>query len=157
MNTLGPAFLGGIFGAVLMDITESLAARIGLTNGVHVALEPATAERLQQTVERLKARLAGRTAPPEAGERAALMQRMQSNAAPQAEPGDRIKVIRAGVGHTVRMIPVADVVCFEATAKYVNARRNRALQPGRARPAAALDGEPRLRASLPPDVAGRPR
>ena len=33
-------------------------------------------------------------------------------------PGE--KVIRAGVGNTVRMIPVADVVCFEATEKYVN-------------------------------------
>jgi DNA-binding LytR/AlgR family response regulator len=30
-----------------------------------------------------------------------------------------IKVIRAGVGNTVRMIPVADVICFEATDKYV--------------------------------------
>ena len=33
---------------------------------------------------------------------------------------ERIKVIRAGVGNTVRMIPVTDVVCFEATEKYVN-------------------------------------
>ena len=68
----------------------------------------------------LKTRLAGRTASPPVGDRAALMRRMQSLAAPQAEPGERIKVIRAGVGNTVRMIPVADVVCFEATEKYVN-------------------------------------
>jgi DNA-binding LytR/AlgR family response regulator len=47
--------------------------------------------------------------------------------APQPAPGsapageaERIKVIRAGVGNTVRMIPVADVVCFEAVEKYVN-------------------------------------
>jgi len=90
---------------------------------VDYLLKPATAERLQQTVERLKTRLAGRSAPPVAGERAALMQRVQSIALPSgqpAEPGERIKVIRAGVGNTVRMIPVADVVCFEATEKYVN-------------------------------------
>ena len=87
---------------------------------VDYLLKPATAERLQQTVERLKARLAGRGAPPVAGERAALIQRMQSIAAPPVEPDERIKVIRAGVGNTVRMIPVADVVCFEATEKYVN-------------------------------------
>lgn len=88
---------------------------------VDYLLKPATAERLQQTVARLKARLAARTAPPEAGERAALMQRVQSIAsAPAADAGERIKVIRAGVGNTVRMIPVADVVCFEATEKYVN-------------------------------------
>lgn len=87
---------------------------------VDYLLKPATAERLQQTVARLKARLAARTAQPDAGERAALMQRVQSIASPSSEPGERIKVIRAGVGNTVRMIPVADVVCFEATEKYVN-------------------------------------
>ncbi len=87
---------------------------------VDCLLKPATAVRLQQTVERLKARSAGRTASPDVGHRAALMQRMQSLAAPQTEPSERIKLIRAGVGNTVRMIPVADVVCFEATEKYVN-------------------------------------
>ncbi len=87
---------------------------------VDYLLKPATAERLQQTVERLKARLTGRTAPPDAGGRAALMQRVQSIAAAPAEAGERIKVIRAGVGNVVRMIPVAEVVCFEATEKYVN-------------------------------------
>lgn len=38
MNTFALAFLGGIVGAILMDITESLAARVGLTSGVNVAL-----------------------------------------------------------------------------------------------------------------------
>jgi DNA-binding LytR/AlgR family response regulator len=90
---------------------------------VDYLLKPATAERLQQSVARLKARLADRAASPDAGNMAALMQRMQSLAAPdiaQTESRERIKVIRAGVGNTVRMIPVADVVCFEATEKYVN-------------------------------------
>ncbi len=87
---------------------------------VDYLLKPATADRLQQTVARLKARLAERTAPSDAGERAALMQRVQSIAQSPPDGGERIKVIRAGVGNTVRMIPVADVVCFEATEKYVN-------------------------------------
>lgn len=38
MNTYVLAFLGGIVGAVLMDITETHAARIGITSGVNVAL-----------------------------------------------------------------------------------------------------------------------
>lgn len=38
MNTFVLAYLGGIVGAVLMDITEALAARVGLTSGVNVAL-----------------------------------------------------------------------------------------------------------------------
>ena len=91
---------------------------------VDYLLKPATAERLQQSVDRLKSRLAQRASSPQAGDMAALMQRMQAIAKPEGAPdtvaGERIKVIRAGVGNTVRMIPVADVVCFEATEKYVN-------------------------------------
>jgi DNA-binding LytR/AlgR family response regulator len=91
---------------------------------VDYLLKPATAERLQLSVDRLKSRLAQRAASPQAGDMAALMQRMQAIAKPEGttdtDAGERIKVIRAGVGNTVRMIPVADVVCFEATEKYVN-------------------------------------
>ena len=87
---------------------------------VDYLLKPATADRLQQSVARLKVRLSERAASPRAGDMAALMQRMQSIAAPEAASRERIKVIRAGVGNTVRMIPVTDVVCFEATEKYVN-------------------------------------
>jgi DNA-binding LytR/AlgR family response regulator len=109
---------------VFVTAYDSFAVPAFERAAVDYLLKPATAERLQQTVERLKARLAGRAAAsPDAGGRAALMQQMQwmqSIVAPQTEPSERIKVIRAGVGNTVRMIPVADVVCFEATEKYVN-------------------------------------
>ena len=104
---------------VFITAYDSFAVTAFERAAVDYLLKPATAERLQQTVARLKARLSER-ALPEAGDRAALMQRMQSIAAPQDAPGERIKVIRAGVGNTVRMIPVAEVVCFEATEKYVN-------------------------------------
>lgn len=105
---------------VFITAYDSFAVSAFERAAVDYLLKPATAERLQQTVGRLKARLVGRSASSGAGDRAALMQRMQSIAAPPVEPGERIKVIRAGVGNTVRMIPVAEVVCFEATEKYVN-------------------------------------
>ncbi len=38
MNTFALAFLGGILGAVLMDITEIAMARVGIRSGVNVAL-----------------------------------------------------------------------------------------------------------------------
>ena len=38
MNSYVLAYVGGLFGAVLMDITETLAARASLTSGVNVAL-----------------------------------------------------------------------------------------------------------------------
>lgn len=85
-------------------------------------LKPVVPERLQVTVDRLKARLASRADAPGAGDMAGLLQRVQaiSSAPPSGESHERITVIRAGVGNTVRMIPVDDVLCFEATDKYVN-------------------------------------
>jgi len=38
VNSFVLAYVGGIVGAVFMDITETLAARVGLTSGVNVAL-----------------------------------------------------------------------------------------------------------------------
>jgi DNA-binding LytR/AlgR family response regulator len=87
---------------------------------VDYLLKPATTERLQITVARLQQRLAQRVATPRSGDMAALMQRVQSIAMVPDQIEERIKVIRAGVGNTVHMIPVADVICFEATEKYVN-------------------------------------
>ncbi len=87
---------------------------------VDYILKPATAERLNLTVSRLKQRLASRSGAPQSGEMASLMQRVQSISSPDEPITERIKVLRAGVGNTVRMIPVVDVLCLEATEKYVN-------------------------------------
>jgi len=87
---------------------------------VDYLLKPATPERLKVTVERLKQRLAERSTVPGIGELASLMQKVQSISASDSPQGERISIIRAGVGNTVRMIPVAEVICFEATEKYVN-------------------------------------
>jgi hypothetical protein len=38
MNTFVLAFLGGIFGALLMDLTETAIAKIGIRSGVNIAL-----------------------------------------------------------------------------------------------------------------------
>ena len=83
-------------------------------------LKPVTPERLDKTVARLRERLAARGLTVQAGDAAAQLRYVQSISLAPVGDGERIKVIRAGVGNTVRMIPVADVVCFEATEKYVN-------------------------------------
>jgi DNA-binding LytR/AlgR family response regulator len=87
---------------------------------VDYLLKPATAERLKLSVERLKRRLDERADAPGVGDMALLMQRVQSISRPATESPERITVIRAGIGNTIRMIPVKDVICFEATEKYVN-------------------------------------
>ena len=84
---------------------------------IDYVLKPVTPERLAATVARLQERLAARTLP-RTGEAAQQVQQMQALATGDTarEP---IRVIRAGVGNTVRMIAVADVICLEATDKYV--------------------------------------
>ena len=105
---------------VFVTAYDSYAVSAFERAAVDYILKPLTPERLEQTVERLKVRLADRARNPQAGDMAQVMQRMQSMRDTPDTPRERIKVIRAGVGNTVRMIPVADVLCFEATEKYVN-------------------------------------
>ncbi|KQW87490.1 LytR family transcriptional regulator [Massilia sp. Root418] len=95
-------------------------------------LKPISDARLGKTIERLKARL---SAPAPGGGLEALLGQMRallpaaalsasaalSPSAPSAPSApERLSVIRAAVGNQVRMIPVGDVVYFEALDKYVN-------------------------------------
>ena len=79
-------------------------------------LKPVSEARLARTVARLQERLAGTA--PDAG-LARLVEQMRA-LLPEAPAAGRLGVIRAAVGNTVRMIPVQDVVYFQALDKYVN-------------------------------------
>ncbi len=83
-------------------------------------LKPVGDERLRRTVERLQARLGTRgDAQPDGGGMAQLVEQMRA-LLPRAQAPERLTVIRAAVGNMVRMIPVQDVVYFQALDKYVN-------------------------------------
>lgn len=81
--------------------------------------KPVSAERLAKAVERLKAQLAAPTA-----DLAELVSKLQKVIG--AEPGGAgsgdgsLKIIRAAVGNTVRMIPVEEVCYFQAADKYTS-------------------------------------
>jgi len=79
-------------------------------------LKPVNDARLALTVERLRARLAQR-----AGEDglASLVGQLRA-LLPQDGAPERLGTIRAAVGNLVRMIPVEEVVYFQALDKYVN-------------------------------------
>ncbi len=77
-------------------------------------LKPVSDERLARTVARLRQRLEDRPA----GGLEALAAQLRALGVPMA--AQRLSVIRAAVGNQVRMVPVADVVYFEAADKYVN-------------------------------------
>ena len=86
-------------------------------------LKPVNDARLGKTVERLQQRLqaakpaATATAPAPADDNLArLLTQLQA----MTPPAPRLQMIRAAVGNSVRMIPMGDVVYFEALDKYIN-------------------------------------
>lgn len=90
---------------------------------VDYLLKPVNDARLSTTVQRLKNLLEQRaSAGPEAHLERALAQLRQLTAHDNeaSQPAPRLDIIRAAVGNQVRMIPVDDVLYFEATDKYVN-------------------------------------
>jgi DNA-binding LytR/AlgR family response regulator len=81
-------------------------------------LKPVNDARLAKTIERLKPRLATQQERGEELERIVGQLRALVPSAPAG--GERLTMIRAAVGNQVRLIPVNDVIYFEATDKYVN-------------------------------------
>lgn len=109
---------------VFVTAYDEFAVEAFQRSAIDYLLKPVAADRLGQTVRRIKQRLAERAARPGQGDLAALFQRLQAlvdaqaiAAGTHAEP---LKVLRAAVGSTVRMIPVEDVICLETADKYVN-------------------------------------
>ncbi len=80
-------------------------------------LKPVNETRLARTVERLQALLGSRGL--DADPLAQLVGRLQS-LMPASPAPERLDIVRAAVGNMVRMIPVSEVVFFQATDKYVN-------------------------------------
>ncbi len=85
---------------------------------VDYVMKPVTDARLAQTVARLRARLA--TQGERDGELERIVQQLRTILPAPAAPQPRLTLIRAGIGNQIRLIPVADVVYFEAADKYLN-------------------------------------
>jgi len=108
---------------------------------VDYLLKPVAADRLAKAVERLQAQLA---APKEdIGQLVSRLQQVMAGA-PAGAGTTALKIIRAAVGNTVRMIPVDEVCYFQSTDKYTSVVT---------RDAEALIRTPlkELLAQLPPD------
>jgi DNA-binding LytR/AlgR family response regulator len=80
---------------------------------VDYLLKPVTDERLSKCIARLKLQLAANEAPPEIS---ALLQKLSGILPKQGE--GFLRWIRASVGATVRLIPVEEVLYFQAADKY---------------------------------------
>ncbi|RNF29753.1 LytR family transcriptional regulator [Massilia aurea] len=90
---------------------------------VDYVLKPVSAGRLAKTVERLRTLVESRREPAvgvaDPDSLGQLLGQLQA-LLPAAASSERLTTVRAAVGNVVRMIPVADVVFFQAVDKYVN-------------------------------------
>jgi DNA-binding LytR/AlgR family response regulator len=105
---------------VFVTAYDEYAVRAFETAALDYVLKPVNDTRLARTVERLRARLADK--PQDAGQDAGLARLVEQMRAllPDTPAPDRLTVIRAAVGNVIRMIPVQDVLYFQALDKYVN-------------------------------------
>ncbi len=113
------AALGAPFPAlVFVTAYDQYAMAAFDAQAIDYLLKPLQAPRLQMTVAKLQQTLANRTQPALDFEATLSQLRGLMSAAPQlAMP--QLKLIQASVGTSIRMVPVADVVYFEAADKYV--------------------------------------
>ena len=107
---------------VFVTAYDQYAVQAFEAQAVDYLLKPVQAPRLQKTVEKLALALA-KPAQPAIDFEATLSQLrglLANPAAPsRAIPTAPLTVIQASVGNAIRMVPVGDVLCFEAADKYV--------------------------------------
>jgi len=90
---------------------------------IDYVLKPANDERLAKTVERLQARLAQNRKTSNPGNTSDDMERVLQqlrSITPAPAAQERLRIIRAAVGNQIKLIPIEEVIYFEATDKYVN-------------------------------------
>ena len=111
---------------VFVTAYDQYAVQAFEAQAVDYLLKPVQAARLQKTVSKVQLALAGRglTAINSGAELSpaldqALGQLRHLLAAGQAAPLTPLKVIQASVGSSIRLVPVAEVVYFEAADKYI--------------------------------------
>jgi DNA-binding LytR/AlgR family response regulator len=112
---------------VFVTAYDQYAVQAFETQAVDYVLKPVQADRLRKTVKKVQEVLA-RRGPASADFDATLgqlRQLMSSMQGPAAAAQGSLKLIQVSVGASIRMVPVQEVVYFEAADKYV-----RVLTPG---------------------------
>jgi len=112
----GPPFPALVF----VTAYDQYALQAFEAQAVDYVLKPVQPARLRKTVEKLRQVLAQRPAGGTDLEATlGQLRHLLQAAAPQAAPQPLLKVVQASVGNSIRLVPVEDVVYFEAADKYV--------------------------------------
>jgi DNA-binding LytR/AlgR family response regulator len=103
---------------VFVTAYDQYAVQAFEAQAVDYLLKPVRPERLAQTVQRLQQRLAPQPhgAPAPIDQALEQLRALLAPAAPTAEP---LRVIQASVGQQIRLMPIDEVLVFEAADKYV--------------------------------------
>jgi DNA-binding LytR/AlgR family response regulator len=103
---------------VFVTAYDQYALQAFEAQAVDYLLKPVLPERLARTVQRVQQRLGEQASPAPAGAiEDPTFERLRALLAAPSAPA--LKVIQAGVGNTIRLVPVDEVLVFEAADKYV--------------------------------------
>jgi len=103
---------------VFVTAYDAYAVQAFEAQEVDYLLKPVQPERLARAVQRVQAQLAARQSTP-AGLEASLAQLRALLVGGELPAAPRLQVIPASVGQGIRMVPIGDVLVFEAADKYV--------------------------------------
>ena len=104
---------------VFVTAYDQYALQAFEAHAVDYVIKPVERERLSACVARLQARLAERTPEGAALQRSVEQLRALLGATAPAAPMPRLEVVQAQVGAVVHLVPIGEVLYFEAADKYV--------------------------------------